>query len=424
MSTQEHIIPRSWWKRFLAQRRVKWLFGYLSSLLLLALFAPLLSSDLPFSCEFQGKEYRPYWNPDQLVDLAQPGGGTLSLPARQVDWHSLSLSTSSWALIPYQDKSRIDHRELSPIGTQVLRNGDRLSLRYRHWLGTDQAGRDILALILHGIRITLGIGFLGILLAGIIGFTIGSMAGYFGDDRLLVPRYVSWSLVPVLLLGLWGGFLRRSVLFEQLEGINWWGTFLGSLLIMGLICGGLWTLLHQFWKRGKQSRTYLRLDFLISRLIEILDSLPQLLLIISLGALLSRDIWTFLLLISLTSWSGVARLVRAETLRIRDADYITAARITKIPARRILWRHIWPQVLPMLLIPLAFGVGNIIIAESSLSFLGIIEDSDSWGSILSEAVHLRHVWWLPVFPGLAIFLTVLAINILGESLRKALSMEQ
>lgn len=424
MSNQSHILPRSWWKRFVAQRRVRWLFGYLGILILLALLAPVLSSDLPFSCDYNGKTYQPYWQPDELIEIPQPNGGSLNLPARQIDWHSLSLTNSSWTLIPYQDRARIDHRELSPFGSQVLRNNQPLRLRFRHWLGTDQAGRDILALILHGIRITLGIGFLGILLAGIIGFTAGSMAGYFGDDRLLVPSYLKWSLLPVLLIGVWGGFLRRSILFEQLNGWEWWQAFAGSLLAMVLICGAIWLVLHVIWKQQNGTWKTLRMDFLLSRVIEILDSLPQLLLIISLGAILSRDIWTFLLLISLTSWSGVARLVRAETLRIRNADYITAARISRIPARRILWRHIWPQVLPMLLIPLAFGVGNIMIAESSLSFLGIIEESHSWGSILSEAVHLRHIWWLPVFPGLAIFFTVLAINVLGESLRKALSVGQ
>lgn len=421
MTISDPFISRSWRHRFWQQKRVKWIATYLALLIGLALLAPILCSDLPFSCQYQGQQLHPFWNPDQLIEVEQPRGAPLILSARQIDWHELELAESSWPLFPYRRRARIAHRELSPFGIQTVRGGKRLTPRMRHWLGTDQAGRDILALILHGIHISLGIGVLGTLLAGLTGFLIGSLAGYFGDDRLRIPGFLRWSLLPVGFLGLWLGFIRKSPVFAQADGLHWWGEFLLSLGIMVVICAILWGTIYLIVPKSKGRATYLKIDFFISRVIEVLDSLPQLLLIISLGAILSRDLWTFFFLLTLTSWSGVARLVRAETLRLRDADYIKAARISNIPNVRILWRHIWPQVLPMLLIPLAFGVGNIIIAESSLSFLGIIEDSQSWGSILSEAVHIRRVWWLPVVPGMAIFLTVLAINVLGESLRKALA---
>lgn len=355
------------------------------------------------------------------IEVRQPGGGFLTLRAERIDWHELDLADTWWAPIPYGNRPRTSHSSISPIGQQKLKNGQGLTLRNRHWFGTDQSGRDVLAGMLRGIRISLGIGLLATLIAGLIGFLIGSMAGYFSDDRLLLPSFMKWTMIPSIVIGTWYGFIRRKFEFTEVTGWDWWlqfGVGLIWLAGVGILVSGIGWLI---WKQGQQKRSVIRIDFFLSRIIEVLDSLPQLLLIITLGAVLARDIWTFITLIGLTSWSGVARMVRAETLRIRDSDYITAARISQIPSKRILFRHVWPQIIPIMLVPLAFGVGNVIIAESSLSFLGIIEQSSSWGGMLSEAVHVRQLWWLPIFPGIAIFLTVLSVNVLGESLRKAMA---
>lgn len=409
-----------WWQKFRSQPRVKWIGRFLLALVLLGALANVLSNDRPFKCEVEGQILYPMMQPALTVEVSQPGGGTLPLRAERIDWHDLKPDHSWWAPIPYGNRARNTHRSISPIGQQKLTNGEVLSLRNRHWLGTDQSGRDVLAGMLRGIRISLGIGLLATLIAGLIGFLIGSTAGYFSDDRLQLPSFMKWTLLPSVLLGLWYGFIRRKLEFSDVSGWEWWLQFgIGMIWVAGvgmLVSGIGWII----WKQGKRKKTVIRIDFFFSRIIEVLDSLPQLLLIITLGALLARDIWTFITLIGLTSWSGVARMVRAESLRIRNSDYITAARISQIPSRRILFRHVWPQIIPIMLVPLAFGVGNVIIAESSLSFLGIIEKSSSWGGMLSEAVHVRQLWWLPIFPGVAIFLTVLTINVLGESLRKAM----
>lgn len=421
MMTTGHHHQSTWWQRFTSQRRVKWIWRFFLCLGILAALADVLSNDRPIACVYQGKTLYPIFDSKLRIEVEQPGGGTLALTSERIDWHQLELSDAWWAPIPYGSRARNSHSSISFFGSQQLKNGQELSVRNRHWFGTDQSGRDVLAAMLRGIRVSLGIGLIATLIAGLIGFLLGSMAGYFGDDRLVLPRYLKWTMVPSLLGGIWYGFIRRKLELLEAAGWEWWLKFgIGILWAAGValfVTGIGWLI----WRKGKRRTSVIRIDFFLSRIIEVLDSLPQLLLILSLGAVLARDIWTFIILIGFTSWSGVARMVRAETLRIRNSDYITAARISQIPSKRILLHHVWPQVLPILLVPLAFGVGNVIIAESSLSFLGVIEQSSSWGGILSEAVHMRQLWWLPIFPGLAIFLTVLGVNILGESLRKAMS---
>ncbi|MCB0854234.1 MAG: ABC transporter permease, partial [Bacteroidetes bacterium] len=119
-------------------------------------------------------------------------------------------------------------------------------------------------------------------------------------------------------------------------------------------------------------------------------------------------------------WTGVARLVRGEMLRVSRMGYIEAARAQGIPPMIILLRHALPNAMPPVWVALAFGVGGAIIAESSLSFLHLIEYEVTWGNLLSAARSNLDAWWIGVFPGLAIFFTVLSFNILGERLRDLL----
>ncbi len=421
MSKRAFPTPPDWWARFVAQRRVRWLGRMLGMLALLALLAEVLASDLPYRAVYDGRTYFPWFQRGEVIEVPQPGGGKLPQAARLVEWHTLRMESAWWTPIPYGKGARIEDKSLSPIGPQIPRGKEALSWRRRHWLGTTTEGKDLLAALLHGAKVSLGIGLMAMALAASLGFLLGGLAGYFGDNRLKVPRFFWWYGPFSACLAIWFGFVRRGWLFHLTEGGEWWLTLLGGLLWMVGILLICW-LPVWLWHRKKPFRMVpLRLDFFLSRSIEVLDSLPQLLLILTLGMAMSRDIWTFMALIGLTSWSGVARLVRSETLRLREADYILAARISGLSEARILFRHLWPQVLPALLVPLCFGVGNVIIAESALSFLNIVEGSDSWGSLLSTAAHTRKFWWQPFFPGLTIFLTVLCVNVLGESLRKALA---
>jgi peptide/nickel transport system permease protein len=163
-------------------------------------------------------------------------------------------------------------------------------------------------------------------------------------------------------------------------------------------------------------------DLALSRVIEVMLCFPLLFLLLALAALLPPSPLTVILAIGLTTWAGDARYARAEVLKIKELDYARAARAAGASTPRILVRHLLPNALPPLIVSAAFGVGWAILAEASLSFLGVglPAPAVSWGGILSAApTYIEEAWWLALFPGLALFLTVAAYNLLAEGLRAA-----
>jgi peptide/nickel transport system permease protein len=161
-------------------------------------------------------------------------------------------------------------------------------------------------------------------------------------------------------------------------------------------------------------------DLLLSRFVEVMLCFPVLFLLLALAAVLPPSPATVIAAIGLTTWAGDARYARSEILRIRELDYARAARAMGASTPRILARHLLPNALPPLIVSAAFGVGWAILAEAALSFLGVglPAPAVSWGGILSSARNwIEEAWWIALFPGLALFLTVAAYNLLAEGLR-------
>ncbi len=165
------------------------------------------------------------------------------------------------------------------------------------------------------------------------------------------------------------------------------------------------------------------IDIVISRLIEVVLCIPTLVLILALVAIIEKPtIWHIMAIIGFTSWTSIARLTRAEFLRLRESEFVTAARALGVGQTRIMFRHILPNALAPVLVPITFGISSAILIESALSVLGIVTspDTPSWGTLLNEgSSNFQTMWWMIVFPGLAIFLSVLAYNIIGEGLQEA-----
>ncbi len=163
-------------------------------------------------------------------------------------------------------------------------------------------------------------------------------------------------------------------------------------------------------------------DIIISRFIEIVICFPSFFLILALMSVVEPSVWNIILVLGIFGWTGVARLIRAEFFKIKNMEYIDAARLTGISNMKIILKHILPNALTPVLIYLAFGVSSAILAESGLSFLGfgVQPPTASWGQIMDVAQQNLRNWWLFVFPGFAIFYTVFGYNILGETLRDAL----
>jgi peptide/nickel transport system permease protein len=217
----------------------------------------------------------------------------------------------------------------------------------QHWLGTDELGRDILARMVYGARVSLTVGFFATLISVVVGSFLGAIAGYYGRAA----------------------------------------------------------------------------DWIVSRLIEIVLCFPFLFLVLGIVALFRPSLGTIMIALGLTTWTNEARYVRGEFLRIREAEFAQAARASGARDARIIFRHLLPNAIAPVIVSASFGVAWAILVESSLSFLGlgVPLPTASWGSILSDArSQIEYAWWLILFPGLAIFTTVAAFNIIGERFRAAL----
>jgi peptide/nickel transport system permease protein len=184
----------------------------------------------------------------------------------------------------------------------------------------------------------------------------------------------------------------------------------GIAMVIGVIIGGL---------MGYFSGI---VDILGMRLVEIFEAVPTLFLLLTFVAFFGRSLYIMMVIIGVTSWPGFARYVRAEFLRLRKQDFVQAAEAAGLPLHSILFRHMLPNGMGPVLVAASFGVASAILAEATLSFLGLgLVDDPSWGEMLNQAVQSsRFNWWMAAFPGGAIFFTVFAYNLIGESLRDAI----
>ncbi|MBI5756629.1 MAG: ABC transporter permease [Nitrospirae bacterium] len=165
------------------------------------------------------------------------------------------------------------------------------------------------------------------------------------------------------------------------------------------------------------------IDRIIMRFVDIMLSIPTFFLLLAVIAFLEPSIWNIMIVIGLTSWMGVTRLVRAEFLSVKEREFTHAARALGASDLRIIFNHILPNSMAPVLVSAVLGVAGAILVESALSFLGIgvQPPTASWGNILTAGKdNIEIAWWLSVFPGLAILVTVLAYNLLGEGIRDAI----
>ncbi len=185
----------------------------------------------------------------------------------------------------------------------------------------------------------------------------------------------------------------------------------GIALVLGVLYGGIMGFFTGW------------VEILMMRFLEIFESIPQLFLLLTVVAFFGRNIYLIMVIIGLTSWPGYARYLRAEFLKLRQQDFVQAAQACGLPIWSVLFRHMLPNGVAPLLVAASFGIASAILAEAVLSFLGLgVVDEPSWGGMLNQAVGPGGTFaiWLATYPGLAIFLTVFAYNLIGEALRDAI----
>lgn len=164
-------------------------------------------------------------------------------------------------------------------------------------------------------------------------------------------------------------------------------------------------------------------DAIIMRFVDIMLCFPSFFLILAVIAILEPSIWNIMIVIGLTSWMGITRLVRADFISLKERDFVQAAKIVGASDFRIIFSHILPNAMASVLVAATLGVAGAILTESALSFLGIgvQPPTPSWGNILTAGKdNIDIAWWLSLYPGLAILITVLGYNLLGEGIRDSL----
>ncbi|MEE8409340.1 MAG: ABC transporter permease [Myxococcota bacterium] len=256
--------------------------------------------------------------------------------------------------------------------------------------------------------------------------TIDSLLESMTEEDWLIPAIVAWGpnqqdkgeaplAAPSARHWLGTDTARRDVLARLIHGSRV-AIFVGVVSVsIYVIIGTLVGLLAAFFGGW--------VDAVISRIIEAVMTIPVFFLILAvMGVVEQAGIGTMMVVIGLVYWTRVARLVRAEALRVRSMAYIEAAIALGYSGRRIILRHILPNSLGPVLVTATFGIAAAILVEASLSFLGFgtPDSTASWGTLLRGAMGNFHAWWLVLFPGAAIFVTVTAYNMTGEALRDAL----
>ena len=333
------------WRRYRRRPLAMAALAFVGLLILVAIFAPAIAGTKPVLCRYEGRIYAPclgyfnrQWEP--AIFTQDRFRGTYPQNLKQKD-------PESWAIWPlvFQDPYRAVRENEWP-GRPENPAKDEGRPSWTNLFGTDQAGVDVFAKMVHGTTVALLVGFVSMGIAGSIGILVGAIGGYFGG-----------------------------------------------------------------W-----------VDTLTSRVTEIVMCIPTLVLILAIIAILEKPtIWHTMAIIGATGWTGIARLTRGEFLRLKNAEFVMAARAAGAGPLRIMLRHILPNALAPILVPITFGIASAILVESSLSFLGFgpPPPSASWGSVLNDARSNLSMWWLVFFPGVAIFLTVLAYNLIGEGLQEA-----
>jgi peptide/nickel transport system permease protein len=421
------------WKQFKKNKAAYWSYKTLIAFVVIAVLAPVIANQKPLYCKYKGESLFPAFSFKTQLDIKDPATGSIETLKYDLidDWKVMEFESVWWAPFPWSPgKSDFDNLRVGPFDQQVLKkkNGDliRMPARFKHWMGTTRNGADVLAGLIHGFRYSLSIGILSMLIAGFIGLLLGSLAGYYGDKKLQTRRGTFWlTSIGVFFAFFYGFFVRSGNLRDSFSdgGFSIILNILISISLFILIIFLFRSLGNLISKKGFLAKQVsVPVDSIISRSIEVLNSMPSFILIISISAISKPSFTTLVMIIGLTTWTGIARFTRAEFLRITSLDYIQAGKSMGLPEKRIIFRHALPNGIAPSLISIAFGIATAILTESSLSFLGVgvPPDTVTWGSIISEARESFSSWWLVIFPGIAIFTTVLMYNLIGEGLRDAL----
>ena len=401
-------------------------------LVLIARFASVIANNQPLYAVYKGEVMYPAFSDEKTsIEITDPE--TLEIEKLQfdiTDWRQLDLESVIYAPIPYSPgKSDKYNRSSSPNSKQFYQNKEgellEVSSRFRHHLGTDLIGADLTSGLIHGTRIALKVGLVSMGIASFIGIILGAFAGFFGDRDLKMRRIKYYMTLIGLFFGLFYAFGQRKYIISDgfmensTEGVIQFSISILIIFISTFLFRLFSRIISNNWLNTEIS---VPIDSFISRGIEILNSIPRLILIITITAIVDRSLTVIMIIIGVTGWTGIARFTRAEFLRIKSLEFVQASKSLGFSSVRTIFKHALPNALAPVFVSIAFGIASAILIESGLSFLGIgvPDDVVTWGSLLSGGRQDSASWWLIIFPGIAIFITITIYNMIAEASRDAL----
>lgn len=407
---------KSWWRK-VKQLNIRFAVVWLLSLFFVAIFLEFLASDKPILAKVEETWYMPSLG-ETMFDL---GVNARYNKIRRVKWEKHD-GFKIMPLVPYSANT-LDLKNASykgPFEEQRVK-----SLRYRHWLGTDKIGRDVLAGILNGCRVIIKIMLIVGLVAGSLGLLIGGFAGFLGD------RSIKWTLSKIILYGL-GGYMTIYTVYMILNVALISNHLLDikDVVLVFIVPIVLFGILRQLYSRiiYKQidlrfslSRYSIPVDSIFYFVIVLITAMPVTMILLALlGYFQSPSLVLTMSLFGLVLWKNIARIIRGEVLRVKEQDFILASRQLGLSKGKIFWRHIFPNIKNQFFVTLALVVSMSLLIEAALSFLGIgmAVGEISWGILLSQGKSNISAYWLSLFPGILLVITVYSINAIAERYKK------
>jgi peptide/nickel transport system permease protein len=371
--------------------------GFLFAIGFVAVFGPLIANEKPYYCKLGGQSYFPLFS-----SVSESGLSAMHPDHAPVSWKSTTFKSVWRTPVPYSHHT-IDLKGGSYVNPFVSQAG---AHRFRHWLGTDALGRDVLAGMIRGCRVSLLIGFGSMLLALLIGIPLGAAAAWWGNNGWRI----TWSQLAIMLIS-----TIMIILVWYMPIPLRIQTVVSILLLISMIFLLIKT------RGDARGNIPVQVDGIVMGWVSIIDGFPGIFLILILVAIVPMKGWVVVMLtIALLRWPSMARYMRAEVFKMKETNYIKAAQILNVPSRQILRRHIIPYAIRPVMISFIFGVSSAILAETSLSFLGIGLPTEeiNWGRLLAQSRNHFDAWWLVVFPGFAIFFTLLSLYTIGNAWQK------
>jgi len=294
----------------------------------------------------------------------------------------------------------------------------------KHYLGTDQLGRDVAARLVHGIPVAYKVGIWSSIIALLIALVLGSISGWVGDRKHQVNVF---QLIMWLILGVVIHHLALEFSYYE-DDYGRYTSSLGVYIIVmmaGLMIGVL--ISQRALGRIKIGRFWMPWDLAVVKVIEVFNSVPRLFFLLAIFAIIARpSVLAVIVVIGLIRWPSLTRLVRAEIIKVKNEDFVKGAMVLGLPTTGVLIKHVLPNIYKPIIVLTAINMGSAVLIESSLSFLGIglPLGEVSWGRMLGDARHYIRAWWIALGPGFLIFSMILCFNLIGDRLSYFFKVDQ